>query len=770
MQTTSSKLFHAAGLLTAASLTLVSAPLFAAANSDAFPTFDSYIKITGQAASIKGDSSAFQAHTGVSEFQDGAGIEDARYIHDLSKTTTLTIDGHALSGTEDYLLHLNLIKSEVGSVDVGYKSFRTFYDGVGGFFPHSPWTPVDKVTNKDGKAAYPGINQNMFIDRGEFWAEVKIGLPDQPEFKLRYTNGTRNGQKDSTSWGDSDNTGLPQNNTSIPGVTVANSDRKTIPSYLDINERHEILEGSVKHTVGNTTGEVTVLGDWTSKNNGRFEDRYPGEVKPVTGAVSGDWTTYSNETQLTNYDIQDTTTTGVNGTTVTTLGPKLTMRLGAGYQDVSSAFGGSRTQIAYSPVTGNGLRQWTTEPVQNLNGQSDSNIRTGKIAFDYKLTENFTVSIGTRGDDTNSGSNGTYQVVSNSATPGHSTFTNVTTADKVESSFLEEQSITPVIDLRYTGFRNLTLYSDVNHRSGTGTENVTPAYTTSNSVFNGFTNTTTVTPVAVPSVTVYHNAISENNTDYKIGCNWRVSSAVTLRAEPFYKDTDYHSKGFNQTNGGAKTHNNYELQSQYYGAKFTAIVRPLNVLTFTSSYTYQKGKMQVTGNLVAPVVQPENDSMDSTTHIIGETIDWNPIEQFYMQGNVNVVLNQIKTITINPGLYDTTGAGTNVMPGDYIVPTSQNDYLTFSVLAGAVLTKKDDLQVQFIAYRATNSTNHLAAYTEPYGSSGYENSVTIGLIHKFSAKMLGQAKVGYFNSHNQTTGGNTDFEGPLAYVSLTCGL
>jgi len=770
MQTTSSKLFYAVGLLTAASLTLTSAQLFAAANSDAFPVFDSYIKITGQAASIKGDSSAFQSRTGISEFQDGAGIEDAHYSRDLNKTTTLTIDGHALSGPEDYLLHLNLLKSEVGSVDVGYKSFRTFYDGVGGFFPHSPWLPVNQVKNKNGQAAYPGVNQNMFIDRGEFWAEVKIGLPDKPEFKLRYTNGTRIGQKDSTSWGDSDNTGLPLNNTSIPGVVVANSDRKTIPSYLDISERHEALEGSVKHTVGNTTGEITVLGDWTSKNNGRFEDRYPGEVKPVTGVVSGDWTTYSNETQLTNYDVQDTTTTGVNGATVTTLGSKLTMRLGAGYQDVSSAFGGGRTQVAYSPVTGNGLRQWTTEPVQNLNGQSDSAIRTGKIAFDYKLFEDFTVSVGTRGEDTNSGSNGTYQVVSNSATPGHTTFTNVTTADKVESSFLDEQSVTPVIDLRYTGIRNLTLYSDVTHRSGTGTEDITPAYTTSNSVLDGFTGLTTVTPVAVPSVTVYHNNISENNTDYKIGGNWRVSSAVTLRAEPFYKDNDYHSKGFNQTNGGVQTPNNYQLQSQYYGAKFTAIIKPIAVLSFTSGYTYQKGKMQVTGNLVAPVVQPENDSMDSTTQIISETIDWNPVEQFYMQGNANVVFNQIQTVSINPSLYATTPPGSNIMPGNYLVQNSNNGYLTFSVLAGAVLTKKDDLQIQFIAYRAANSNNQLAPYTEPYGASGYENTVTVGLIHKFSANMMGQAKVGYFNSHDQTTGGNTDFEGPMAYVSFTCGL
>jgi hypothetical protein len=32
--------------------------------------------------------------------------------------------------------------------------------------------------------------------------------------------------------------------------------------------------------------------------------------------------------------------------------------------------------------------------------------------------------------------------------------------------------------------------------------------------------------------------------------------------------------------------------------------------------------------------------------------------------------------------------------------------------------------------------------------------------------MMGNAKLGYFDAKNDTTGGNTNFRGPLAYVSL----
>ena len=42
--------------------------------------------------------------------------------------------------------------------------------------------------------------------------------------------------------------------------------------------------------------------------------------------------------------------------------------------------------------------------------------------------------------------------------------------------------------------------------------------------------------------------------------------------------------------------------------------------------------------------------------------------------------------------------------------------------------------------------------------------------HKVSDRLLGHAKLGYISSDNDTTGGHTDFHGPLGYVSLEYGL
>ena len=773
MHILSYKFLRAAGMVSATSLALLASTQLSAADlSDAFPAFDSYIKVTGQAASIVGDASAFQQRTGQSEFRDGVGIEDFRYSKDLNKTTTFTTDGHALSGSEDYLIHLNLVKAEVGSVDVGYKRFRTFYDGVGGFFPLN--NAFTKLTP-----------ENLFIDRGEFWAEVNIARPDQPEFKIRYTNGTRSGQKDSTIWGDSDNTGINFGTNPVLGAVSNGQVRKDIPSYLDISERHQTLEGSVKHTMGKTTAQLTLLGDWSSRNNGRFEDRFAGEarvanaagtgVTPITGALSntpvGNWLTFNNQVMLTTQDIQDTKTKGINGTTVTELGPKLTLRLGASYQDVDGSFGGDRVLVTTMPITGTPLRQLTTYNVQNLIGQDDGAISTGNVAFDYKLLEDLTVSLGARGEDKHTGSSGTYDITTN-PTGGTGAVPVVRTAHNSEGASLDEQSLTPVLDVRYSGIKNVALYSTVSHRAGDGIQDITPAYATS-------TTQTALLPATLPTtivLTKFHSKIDESNTDYTVGGNWRVASGLTMRAEPFFKDHDYHASGFKTVVTTAippaivppapttvNTSDYYALESQFYGVKLTVVAKPLDVLSLTTRYIYQKGKMEVTAAALG-----EDDSMDSTSHTFGETIDWNPIEQFYMQGSADVVFNQIATVSNNPGAYLAPAPGT--IPAALYVGDSNNNYMTFSVMAGAVLTKRDDVQVRFTAYRAANSDASIATYTQPYGSSAYENTVTVGLIHKFSAKLIGHVKVGYMNSHNQLTGGNTDFKGPLAYVSLDYGL
>ena len=758
----------------------------AEAPSDAFPTFESYIKLTGQAAAITGDEAAFQQRVQQPK-GGGAGIEDLHYSKDINDKTTLLFDGRAMAGSEDFLAKLNLTKVDLGSFEFGYKRYRIFYDGIGGFFP----------INQTWRTLNP---EDLHLDRGSFWAEAKLAMPDRPEMSIRYTNETRMGQKDSTSWGDTDNVGQPYRtlNGGLVGTNSNATVRKITPSYLQFDEHHQILEGNIKQKVGETTCQLTLLGDWSSKMNGRFVTRFPGEqllvtqaytsITPAVGTAASQWATFQNQVQQSTYDNQDTKTFGITGTTATILSPKLTLRAGANYQNASSNFSGDRMIVTNTP-TGpgfvGGLPVTTTYNTRNLAGNSNVRGFTGNLGLEFKASDQLTTTLMLRGEDRSARTGGGYDVV---AAPnanldlggGVKPPTGITvpvTTHVIEFSAVDERSIIPVLDFRYTGFTDLALYASITHKFGSGPESGTPPYNPALDprvaiAASGGNPAIPANPInQITSPQTFYSNVHHNDGEYNLGGNWLCSAKLSLRADAFYKNRSYHSTGYNTNNiiagvvpAAAPTlNNNYELDAQFWGVKLTALAKPSEKLSFTTRYIGQKGKMQVTGYLPT---YPAYDSMDSTNHIISETIDWTPTAQFYLQVNASITFNAISTGYPNGGWVAAAG----VIPANLIVQNSNNNYSNGSVLAGAVLTKTDDLQVQFTAYRAANYNPQLAPYTQPFGAGGHEVSVAIGLKHKFSDRLLGSVKVGYYDSTNDTTGGYANFRGPLGYISVEYGL
>ncbi len=742
MQTTFHPLFRTGGALTALTLALATAPLTAADKSDAFPAFENHIKISAQAPSITGDEQAFQARTQQSR-SGGAGIEELHLVKELDKDSSLTIDGRALSQSEDYLLGFKYVRNEMGTFDFGYKRFRTFYDGVGGFFPTS-------------KSFMALSKRDLHVDRGNLWAEIKVALPNSPEFKLKYTNGTRNGKKDSLSWGDSDNSGQTYRllNGDLPGANSNATVRKNMPSYFDVDERHETLEGVVKHTIGKTKAQLTLLGERSSKNNFHWVSRFPGEtlgvlpgssviVAPISQvSPASQWMSFNNQVNQETYDIQDTKTKAAIFTTVTELSSKLTLDADVKYEYVAATFSGDRKTVSNSPIASELTRQLVAFPVLNLDGHSNVEEWAAKVAFDYKASEDFSTKLAMRYVTESAYGKSTFDVVTASAANPPV----IATTSRIQNAIVDEHSWIPVLELHYTGLKDLALYATVSDKVGNGTDDQTPAY-------NPLTTTFTST--------IYRNT-KENNIDFTVGGNWRATSAVSARGELFYKNHSFAATGWN-TNTNAPTaptlDNNYELDGQFYGVKLTAVVKPMDVLSFTTRYIYQKGKRQVTG---FKALYPSYDSMDMTTHNLGVSLDWNPNKQFYMQANANVVFDIIKTAA----LHDLSVAASGTIPVGRFLKPSENNYETASLLAGTVLTKTDDLQLQYTYYKADNYNAGLALYTQPYGASAKESSISVNLKHMFSDRCIGNAKFGYYDSKNDTTGGNTNFKGPMAYVSL----
>ncbi len=708
-----------------AGFTLALSGARAATPTDAFPTFDSYIKISGQAPSITGDEAAFQKR--LQQPQDGgAGIEDLHYTKDYGKDKTVTFDGRALAGSEDYLAKFNVTKNDFGSFEIGYKRFRTFYDGIGGFFPlNGTWLPLKP--------------EDLHVDRGEFWVETKWNVPDQPSVTLRYTNSTRTGQKDTTIWGDTDFTGLPNN---VPPLSPA---RKLIPSYRDLDEHHQTLEGTVTHTVGKTTYLLTLLGDETNDVDTRYGTRYPGELKLFPTPASTVLVPSANVNNQVRYyqtDGMSTKTFAITGKTETRFSDKITFETGLSYQLLHSDFIGDRPLYTSTP-TAIGAVIAPSDNYLNLSGGSKVKIYRATVGLTFKPTGNFSAKLGLKGEDEYTKGGGSFT----SVTAAVNTTTGVVTiaqTPQAEYSRIKEQSLTPALDLNYTGLKDIALYASGSQRIVNGDERYAAPYNPATS------------PVA-PVANLANNDLSRDNARYVIGATWRQSLLLTLRGEVFYKDNTNKSIGY-----GVNMGDYYVLSSQFTGLKLTATAKLNPTLSCTTRYIFQKGKAQVAGFQPA---FPEYDSMDQKNHMISETIDWNPIAQFYLQANASVVYNVIGTVYPRAGTVPATATNQSY-DANNVLHNSDNNYISANFLAGAVLTKQDDLQIRFTYYRANNYNAALANLTTPYGAAAEETSVTAGVKHKFSDRIFGEAKVGYLDSKNGTTGGNTNFRGPLAYVSL----
>ena len=111
---------------------------------------------------IDGDKAAFMQRTGIRRDAFG-GIEDLHFEQDVGKRGLFTLDGRAIYDNHDYALRLDLSYPDLGYVRAGYREFRTWYDGSGGFFPPTDlWFSI--------------FDEQLAIDRKELFFEAGLYL------------------------------------------------------------------------------------------------------------------------------------------------------------------------------------------------------------------------------------------------------------------------------------------------------------------------------------------------------------------------------------------------------------------------------------------------------------------------------------------------------------------------------------------------------------------------------------------------------------------
>ena len=725
-----------AGLICAGALLALPGVLAAASDipteADAFPNFESYIKVSGQAPIINGDSAAFATRNNAPATGSG-GIEDLYYTKDLNKDTTMVINGRALGGTDDYLASFNFTKNNVGTVDFGYKSFRTFYDGVGGFFPLA-----DKF-----QAMSP---EQLHVDRGAFWLTATLALPDRPVFKISFRDETRNGQKDSTEWAAMINPNAVIVAGALVGTAVPANTPFIAPNVLNLDEHHQVLEGSMVAVFGKTTETLKLTGDWANNQDGRSYVKYPGSTVIVDPAV----------TVLDDQEVYKSTSFKLLDQIETKFNDYLALEIGLSYQHATTDIGGNWITPAYSTTL---KTVYTAETAGNIYGGTKLDDYTGNIFLRFTPTKNWSADLGFRDEYNDTTSRGGFTTTSLAATATSTAASNFTVANDLTYSHYIDHVATPEVSVQYQGFDQVSLYATYDDRVNHGNQHwVNPYAATTTAGVTGV-----VTTAGAPLGSVFFQDANQDNEDAKVGLIWNASKMFTFRAEVFRKDHQNRFVGANDIVGTASYGALYATGYTFTGVKLSLVFNPIPELSFNTRYQPQSGTMSVVANAVTGGVGNEATSGNAKTQLISETVNWTPTASVYFQGNVNVNYSYIQTAYPTVVVSTTTNIPTPIQ-------NANNNYIASSLLTGYVLNKQADLQLQGFWTKADNYNPQIAAGGQPYGASFDEKSVVAGVKYKFSDRVVGEAKGGYLDRKDATTGGFTNFHGPLFYVSLTCAL
>jgi hypothetical protein len=742
MKATPISLARTAALLAGATLVLASVR---AAEADALPTFDSnYIKLSATGASLDGNKAAYQARTQTSKAGNG-GIEDFSYNYDLTKDDNLQINGKVMPTDGDYLAQFKLTKTDFGTLEAGYKRFRTFYDGHGGFFPtNNAWLQI--------------YREPLFVDRGKFFVNATLAMPKAPVFTFKYSNETRTGRKDSTIWGDTDLTGIPIWN--VGSLNPVSAARKILPAYIQLGERQETWEASMQQTVANTTATVTIGGDRINNRDWRSIDRFVGELRPwppiPTSPAMLVPNNFNNNPNR-GVDLQGFRENGITAAArvETVMNDKVTVFAGVNYHHARVSVDASRL-IDTTMLTAVGIRDgiggfYLGEPTFSPRisasrppysytsyGHLKQDVLTGNIGVQTKPRPDLGIDIALKGEQYyDSG-----DVLANYVTTGVKLSTGdmgIAYTPTPEHLSNSEKPWTPAVDVRYTGIRNVALYGSWEYRSTSQDERTTY------SAYSFSTSATTVDQAARNPTTLNFDHIKERHHNASVGVNWTPVRLFSGRAEVFTKDHQNRFEGYGPSAGGY-----YVLDYDIYGAKLTGVVKPLPVLSLTTRYIVQRGKAASGDDAFAKAT-----SNDAHRYQLSETIDWNPGKTVYMQANGSIVYDQI--VTAYPYV---TGTAKDV------IRNSDNNYWNADVILGTALDKDTDLQLMATYYKAQNFDPAQAYATLPLGASATEYTITAGVKYRIAPKTVATAKVGYIDSKNDTTGGFTNFRGPVAYVAL----
>jgi hypothetical protein len=645
---------------------------------------------------IDGDKAAFMQRTGIRRDAFG-GIEDLHFEQDIAKRGLFTLDARAIYDNHDYSVRLGLSHPDIGFVRAGYREFRTWYDGSGGFFPPSgQWFSI--------------FDEQLAIDRKEVFFEAGLRLPEVPQITLRYSYQEREGDKESTSWGDSNLTG---------GLGT----RGFVPSFWKIDENRHTVELDALHTIGKTDIGLGVRYEHFDNDNSRNMRRRP--LEPAAPL---------QDRHLTQREELQGDMLNVHASTETRLNEKLRFTTGAAFTTMDTDIGGSRIYGSqYDPIFDPlfARRQARDEGFFGLSGGSNLKQYLGNINLMWTPFDNLTIVPGFRIEKQDVDSFSDFEETAVGTGAGLPTGVEEISAQS-ERGILD---VSESIELRYTGFTNWVLYARGNWMQGQGDLREVE------------------TLVETNRVDLLRDTEFEREAQkYVVGVNWYPLRNLNMGLQAYHKirNEDYDHMEDSTTNRSGNRYPAFLVAHDFVtdDANFRVTYRPWRNVTLVSRYDFQYSTIDMQGDGLQKI-----ESAKLTSHIFSQSISWMPWHRLFLQASVNYALD------------DTDTPASGQLGVTNVVPDLKNNYWNLGGSAGFAVDDKSDIQANYTYYRADNYIDN-SAFSQPFGADSEEHGVTVAYIRRFTSRVRWTIKYGFFNNRDYTSGFNNDYDAHLVYSTL----
>jgi hypothetical protein len=556
------------------------------------------------------------------------GISDLHFQKEIAKGTTFSLDGRGLADEGDYRFSLGLKKEETYFLKLNFENFRTYSNGGGGYYPAAG-------------QYYSWAGDALALDRGLFSLEGGWTFKNLPSVRLKYSHLYRDGEKGSTSWGQSH-----------PGQIYPTAG--VVPTLQTIDESRHIFEVDLTHRIKKVDIGLGGLYEFGDLNNKRAISHFPGE-----GAAAG-------ERKVTNREGSDYDLFNIHGFAETWLKPNLFFSAGYMYSDLQNDTVGSRVwgddfDVVYAPNAFNG------QGYTNLLSTARKHDHVVNFNLMSKATRHLTITPSVRVErqdwDAHSSTSSTYGNTSFGATPS------ATDADAID--------VRERLDLRYTGVTNFVFSAQGEWTQGQGNR------TESGGIFNAVNNPGTAVQRETDETRLFQK--------YGFNVKWYAHRRLSFDVGGYHKRNSYdydHLQDNTTNNAAANRYPAYLTMQNFATHDGNARVtwRPLPNLTLVGRCEYQRSTIETTPDALSGLGEAESAEM--TSHIVACNASWAPWSRFNLQAGVNFVDSTLET----PG----QAAG---------VLAAQNNYWSLNLNAGLVVDDQTDLSLGYTYYRADNYTD-----------------------------------------------------------------